>query len=324
MSLVAIVQFGGPIMLLLLSPWLAARLFDGRAPARTVASFHLLALLGMAALPLLLLACLALIRPGELAALGSPRSIRIAQWGLLGLGATYPLRVAWAALRTSQATARLVAQTSLAAATPLRVSGGRAGIVLATGQPVAYALGGGAGRVVVSQGLLALLDAHERAAVVAHELAHVRLGHHRLLCFAQIVATALGKAIPAAKRAHASLARELEAIADEVAAATVSDRRVVARALAKTALATPFHGPATAFGDDRDLAYRIDRLTAEGTNQDRRAIATIAVALLGVSLVATLGLALPWPGLAVDGIAYSLGLLGVGWLACRAVRASVP
>jgi Zn-dependent protease with chaperone function len=324
MSLVADVQFGAPIMLLLLSPWLAARLFDGRAPTRTVATFHLLALLGMAALPLLLLACTALIRPGELAALANPHVIRAAQLAILALGAVYPLRVARAAVRVSRATARLAAQTTMTATETLPVPGGPAGYVLAADRPVAYALGGRAERVVVSQGLLALLDHQERDAVVAHEQAHVRLHHHRLLCFAQVVAAALGKAAPAAGRAHASLERELEAIADEAAARTVGDRRVVARALAKAALATPANGPVTGFGGERDLAYRIQRLTADQPGEERRAIAIVAVGLLSVSLVLTIGLMLPSSGVAVTAPAYALGLTGVGWLACRAVAPVTP
>jgi Zn-dependent protease with chaperone function len=324
MSTVAVAQFGAPIALLLLSPWLAARLFDRRAPARTVATFHLLALLGMAALPLLLLACLALIQPGELAALASHRAIRTTQSLLLALGTIYPLRIAWVALRVDRATARLHAQTTLATIRPLPVPGGAVGHVLAAERPVAYALGGRAGRVVVSQGLLALLDDRERDAVIAHEQAHVRLRHHRLLCFAQVVATALGKATPAARRAHASLARELEAIADEAAARTVGDRRIVARALAKTALAGPADGPVTGFGGEHDLAYRIQRLTADRPGEERHAIATIAVGLLAVSLVMTVGLALPSPGLAVTVPAYTVSLGGVAWLSCRAVAPVTP
>jgi Zn-dependent protease with chaperone function len=322
MSLVATVQYGAAIALLLLSPWLAARVFDRRAPARTVATFHLLALLGMAALPVLLLACLALIQPRELAVLASPRTIHATQVTLLALGIAYPLRVARAALRVSRATARLAAQTTMAAAEPLPVPGGPVGYILAADRPVAYALGGHAARVVVSRGLLALLNQQERNAVVAHEHAHVRLRHHRLLCFAQVAAAALGKAAPAARRARASLERELEAIADEAAARTVGDRRVVARALAKAALATPAHGPVTGFGGGRDLAYRIGRLTADQPSEERRAIATIAVGLLATSLVVTVGLALPSPGLALP--AYALSLAGVGWLACRGVAPATP
>jgi hypothetical protein len=56
----------GPIALLLVSPWLAARLFDGRAPARRVATFHLLALVGMAALPLVVRPCLSVVHRATL------------------------------------------------------------------------------------------------------------------------------------------------------------------------------------------------------------------------------------------------------------------
>src|SRR6266568_1923666 len=79
MRLVSAALLAGPVTLVLLSPWLAARLFDGRAPARTVATFHLLALTGMALLPLVILPCLALVRPADLAALASPNLIRVAQ-----------------------------------------------------------------------------------------------------------------------------------------------------------------------------------------------------------------------------------------------------
>ncbi len=324
MSPLAVARFGVPITLLLLSPWLAARLFDRRAPARTVATFHLLALAGLAALPLLLLACLALIQPGELAALASPRTIRTTQWALLALGSIYPLRVAWAAFRVGRATARLAAQTTLATTRPLPVPGGTAGHVLAAKPPVAYALGGRAGQAVVSQGLLALLDDRERDAVIAHELAHVRLRHHRLLCFAEVVAAALGKATPAAKRAHTSLQRELEAIADEAAAETVGDRRVVARALAKAALAARADGPVVSLGGEHDLAYRIQRLTADRPDQERQTIAMIAIGLLAVSLVVTVGLALPSSELAVTAPAYTLSLLGVAWLSWRGVAPVTP
>jgi Zn-dependent protease with chaperone function len=319
MSLVAVVQVGGPIALLLLSPWLAAHLFDRRAPARTVATFHLLALLGMAALPVVVMTCLLLVRPADLAALGSPHAIRTAQRVILALGVAYLLRLVWATLGARRATARLLAATTLAATQPLPAAGGPPGFVLAVRRPVAYALGGRTGRVVVSQGLLALLDDRERDAVIAHELAHVRLRHHRLLLFARVVRAALGKTAPAARRADASLARELEAIADEAAARAVGDRQVVARALAKTALAAPAHGPATAFNREQDLAYRIQRLTADQPSQDRGAVASIGVGLLAVSLVVTLGIPLPSPGLAVTAIPYALSLVGVGWLAWRGV-----
>jgi len=70
--LVVAAMVAGPIMLVLVSAWVAARLFDGRAPARMVATFHLLTLVGMAALPLVVLPCFAVVRPGDLATMASP------------------------------------------------------------------------------------------------------------------------------------------------------------------------------------------------------------------------------------------------------------
>jgi Zn-dependent protease with chaperone function len=313
-----VVVFGGPFVLLLLSPWLAARLFEGRAPARTVATFHLLALVGLVALPAAVLGCLALVDPTGVVAAG-PEASRAAHLALLVLLALYPPRVAWATVRVARATRRLATETTLAAARPLQVPGGRAGVVLATSQPVAYALGGRSCQVVVSQGLLALLDEQERNAVVAHELAHLHLRHHRLLCFAQIARTTLGRAMPATRRAHAALARELEAIADEAAARNSGDRRLVARALAKAALAMPATGPPLAFGDERDLAYRLDRLTCDRPSQERHAVAVAAVGLLAVGIMTLLAAAAEPPG-SVAGLGTRALCVGVvGWLCCRGV-----
>ncbi len=50
------------------------------------------------------------------------------------------------------------------------------------------------------------------AAVLAHEWAHLRLRHHRLLFFAKVVRTVLGPVVPAGCQAAASLERELEVI----------------------------------------------------------------------------------------------------------------
>jgi Zn-dependent protease with chaperone function len=312
-------MLAGPIMLLLLSPWIAARLFDGRAPARTVATFHLLALAGMAVLPLVVLPCFAVVRPGDLVALASPNLIRVAQAASHGLAIAYLLRLAGVAASTARARSRLA--EALRAAERLTTAGApaRSGYVVAATQPVAYALGGRSGGVVVSRGLLAVLDDDERDAVLAHELAHLRLRHHRLLLFAHVVRATLGAAVPAACQAAASLARELEVIADEAAARAVGDRRVVARALAKAALATAGSAPALAFGDDRDLAYRLDRLTGERPCQDRCGLAVAATGLLAAELGAIVAVALQPAGPVAGVVVGGLAVIGIGWLSGRSV-----
>ncbi len=251
MKLTTVALVGGPTMLVLVSPWVAARLFEGRAPARTVATFHLLALAGMAALPLVALPCLTLIRPSDLSALASLSGIRVAQVVARVLAIAYLARIGWVAVRTSRATSRSAANLAVAAA-GRPAAGGPVTHLVASARPFAYTLGGRAGGVVVSHGLLALLDRDERDAVLAHERAHLRLRHHRLLWFGQVVSAALGAAVPAAGEAAASPARELEVIAGQAAANEMGERRVVARALAKAALASATSTP----GSERRLGVR--------------------------------------------------------------------
>jgi len=155
--------------------------------------------------------------------------------------------------------------------------------------------------------------------VVAHELAHLRLRHHRLLRFAQIAPAALGRAAPAAQRAYTALARELEAIADEAAARTIADRRLVARALAKAALATPAAGPPLAFGDERDLAYRLDRLTTDRPPEQRRAVTITAVGLLAVGVMVLLNAGAEPPTRIASMALRALCVGGVSWLCCRGI-----
>lgn len=90
-----------------------------------------------------------------------------------------------------------------------------------------------AGHVLVTSGLLRLLDADERAAVLAHERAHLRLRHHRMTAVAGLAAAVHPLLRPVAD----AVALLVERASDEEAAATVGDRHLVARAVAKVALA---------------------------------------------------------------------------------------
>jgi Zn-dependent protease with chaperone function len=321
MRLASVALVGGPTMLVLVSPWVAARLFEGRAPARTVATFHLLALAGMAALPLVALPCLAVIRPSDLSALAGLNVIRVAQTVGRLLTIAYLARIAWVAVRTVTATSRLAANAVLAAEPT--AAGGPTTHVAASTRPFAYTLGGRAGRVVVSRGLLGLLDEDERDAVLAHERAHLRLHHHRLLYFARVVSATLGAGVSAAGEAAASLERELEVIADQAAASEVGERRIVARALAKAALATATStrgpSPVLAFGGERDLVYRLDRLTEDPEHEDRRGVAAAAIGLLDAGLLAILAGAVQPTGPVSRFALLGFTLTGIGWLSWRAV-----
>jgi hypothetical protein len=125
---------------------------------------------------------------------------------------------------------------------------------------VAFAAGIVRPRAVISSGLLASLEETERRAVCAHEAAHVRLGHPRLLLVGAAVAGAYGRFAPV-RRAWAGLRRELEAAADDEAAALVGPDAVAAALVHVARLAGgAAHGRAAAFGDAEHLAYRLARL----------------------------------------------------------------
>lgn len=105
--------------------------------------------------------------------------------------------------------------------------------VLPTGPPTAFALPGRRPRIVVSASMLAHLDADERRALLAHERAHLTGRHDQVL----LVATLAMCAHPLLRPLRTAIGYALERCADEVAARVVGDRRTVARAVGKAALA---------------------------------------------------------------------------------------
>ncbi|MEU8349987.1 MULTISPECIES: M56 family metallopeptidase [unclassified Streptomyces] len=109
--------------------------------------------------------------------------------------------------------------------------------VLPDRTPYAYALPGGlrgAGRVVVTTGMLAGLSASERRALFAHERAHLVGRHHRFLLVVRLAALAN----PFLRPLRTAVTYTAERWADEEAATAVGSRRVVARAIGKAGLVT--------------------------------------------------------------------------------------
>ena len=115
--------------------------------------------------------------------------------------------------------------------------------VIPTAEAVAYVVPGRPGHIVASQGMLSLLDAQERRAMLAHEQAHLDLAHHRYLRAAELAA-----GVPLLRPVARANRYATERWADEEAAVAVGDRRLVARALSRAALATPPSVPAGAVG----------------------------------------------------------------------------
>jgi predicted Zn-dependent protease len=123
----------------------------------------------------------------------------------------------------------------LAAAGQARCLPGTGELVIMRDDTVAeaFAVPGRPGRIVVSTGMLAALSSGERQALLAHERAHLRSGHHWFIAAAQLAAAANPLLRPLAR----TVAFTVERWADEDAARVCGDRRLVARTIARAALA---------------------------------------------------------------------------------------
>jgi Zn-dependent protease with chaperone function len=100
--------------------------------------------------------------------------------------------------------------------------------------PDAFVLPGRPGRVVVSTGMLDILDPGERAILLAHERTHLAEHHYAFVALAQLGAAAN----PLLRPLAAAVAYTVERWADEQAAMVTDDRRRVARTVGKAALAS--------------------------------------------------------------------------------------
>ncbi|MFM9377955.1 M56 family metallopeptidase [Gordonia sp. VNK21] len=160
--------------------------------------------------------------------------------------------------------------------------------VLDVAAPLAYCLPGLRSRVVLSEGVLARLDAEQLTAVIEHERAHLR-ARHDLVLEAFI---ALHAAFPRFVRSESALGAVrllVEALADDQAV-RVTRPSAVGRALVACADATAPHG-AMAVGGPSTLT-RVQRL---GYRDSTRRISLTAYLLAAAILVVpTLAVAIPW------------------------------
>lgn len=107
-------------------------------------------------------------------------------------------------------------------------------VVLPDERPIAHALPGRPGRIIVSTGMLTGLTPAERRALLAHERAHLSRSHHLFVAVVDILAAAN----PLLRPLRKVIRYTTERWADELAARAVGSRSVVARAVGKAALAT--------------------------------------------------------------------------------------
>jgi hypothetical protein len=102
--------------------------------------------------------------------------------------------------------------------------GGHQLVVLPSEELVAFSTAGRPGQVVMSRGLITALSDDELAAVLRHEVAHVRHRHQRYLLLARVVERSLGL-LPMVRRGVTALRCAVERWADEAAAGPRSSNR---------------------------------------------------------------------------------------------------
>jgi beta-lactamase regulating signal transducer with metallopeptidase domain len=148
--------------------------------------------------------------------------------------------------------------------------------------PHAYTLGGRQPRIVVSNGLLRKLDRAERAAVLAHESAHLLCRHHTHLRVLRLAAAAN----PALRGVARAGALAVERWADEEAAGRLGDRRLVARTLVRAALAgTHTAAPTGTLGHTSgDVGRRVEALLAAPLRPRWTIVAVSAALVLAAAL----------------------------------------
>ena len=192
------------------------------------------ALAGCSSAALALLAAYAAARAPALAVLGD-YSRRVVSRGdpvPSSAGALAGLALAAAAVAVAvifRKRARALAESYRCAA---QLHGNDAVVVVSGPAIEAYALPGRPGRIVVSAPLLDCLNADSRAALIAHEQAHLSARHYMFVAAARLAAAANPMLLPVAR----SVEYTVERWADEHAAEVTGDRRLVAETVGQVAL----------------------------------------------------------------------------------------
>jgi Zn-dependent protease with chaperone function len=149
--------------------------------------------------------------------------------------------------------------------------------------PAAFALPGSPGRIVVSSGMLRVLPAGERHALLAHERAHLAHRHHVFLLVFRLSAALH----PLLRPLMRSGGFALERWADEDAVAAVRDRATVARAIARAALASREARTRGLAATNGPVPERVTALLRPPARRRRDLVAVIAC--LAVVCCASLG-----------------------------------
>ncbi|TMR01836.1 M56 family metallopeptidase [Actinomadura soli] len=201
------------------------------------------------------------------ATLAPSAAAHVPEWALFGDDAPVPGVVGIPAIVLSAAGLLVATKAAVGWLDELRTARRtQAREPLETEVPIAVAVPGKHGGVLLSKGMLRTFTAEELHVVFQHESSHLRHRHHRYAA-----AGALGAAVlPPLRPLNERLRLAVERWADEDAAEATGDRALVARTIAKAALARPpSAGPATAFAES-GVVQRVEALL--GTPPDRNAV----------------------------------------------------
>ncbi|HEX3779623.1 MAG TPA: M56 family metallopeptidase [Pseudonocardiaceae bacterium] len=220
-----------PLLAVPLVCWSGSRLYPALASWLTAVSSVVLAVGAALALVLFTIAGLAglsvVARFGHLST-ATLRSADVTDLPLDSVAGALLAAMVIAALVTGLSRARAIGR----AYRLTRQSGStRELLVLHDQQPIAHAVPGRPGRIIVST---SMLGPAERRALLAHERAHLTRSHHLFVAVVDVMSAANPLLRPLRKVVRYTTERW----ADEIAAGQIGDRAVVAKAVGKAALAT--------------------------------------------------------------------------------------
>jgi Zn-dependent protease with chaperone function len=223
------------------------------------------------------------------AAYATPGGAAVAGFGLT-LSGTIALRASWALIRgVRNRRSERVRQRLLIAVAGRRMSSHEA-VIVDQPQPAVYCLGGRDRTVILTSGTLDVLTEPQLAAVFAHEHAHLRARHHRLLAAAAVAAYALPE-LPLMSALPQQVRGLLEMHADDLAA-SAHDPETLATALVAVATSQPSAPSvapvATLAAADTDAVARIRRLLLPSGTLSGRRRTTVRAAVVVLALIPAL------------------------------------
>ncbi len=152
-------------------------------------------------------------------------------------------------------------------------------LIVDSEEPTAYAVPGSMGGVVVSTGMIQALAPLEQNVLWAHERSHLVHRHHWYLVAAEMAVAIVPVLRPMAKQVRFATERW----ADEDAAHCVGDdRTLVARAIARAALASVDHRRPTMALADTGVGDRVRAML----DVDRRSLAPLGASVVGTVIMA--------------------------------------